>query len=112
MSFGMTPKNFLGNSPQQVSVRDRLADAFRRATAGMKSPAKVLSRITGKTPEMTERWLRAENMPNVEALLIACREMDDVWETVCELCGRDSAPSSAEKVLAQIKQAILDHRQS
>jgi transcriptional regulator with XRE-family HTH domain len=110
MSWSVMPKKFLGQNVEKVSVRDRMAGAFNRATAGMKSPAKVIARTTGKTPEMAEKWLRGENLPSAEALIAACREFDDVWEEFKDLCGRADTEISAESILAEITARLKERR--
>jgi hypothetical protein len=111
MSLGITPKNFLRENTEQVSVRHKIADALQRATIGIKSPAKVIARTTGKTPEMAEKWLRAENSPNAETLVVLMQHYDEVWLAVREKAGRANAEGEAEQLLAEITTRLRERRQ-
>lgn len=108
MSSVLGDRNFLGTRTEHVPVRERLAEAFRLATRGLKAPAKTVARATGKTPEMAEKWLRGENAPSAEALIAAMRDFDEVWEAVREMAGRASNASEAEAVLAKISAALKE----
>lgn len=110
MPFGLEPKNFLGVGHQHVSVRDRLADAFRRATIGLKAPSKVVARATGRTPECAERWLRGENAPSAEALILAMRDFDAVFEEVCAMAGRTRDSGQAEQLLTELAARLAERR--
>jgi hypothetical protein len=108
MSFQASDGNILpGNG---TSVRDRIAGAFRKAMSSARSPAKELARALGRTPKGAELILRGDNSPNLEALVLACRHYDEVWEEFKELCGRGGTASDAEAILAEFAQKLKERR--
>lgn len=106
MSLPPVAGTVLYQDSQHTSARERLGAAFQRAMAFSRSPAKELARVIGRTPKGAEMLLRGEVAPSVETLIAACRELDDVWETFRELCGRANTESEAEQLLAQIAQSL------
>lgn len=110
MSWGPNAGTLLSGNTHHASVRDRLADAFRRALAGSRSPAKELARYTGRTPKGAELLLRGDVSPNLETLIAACREFDEVWVEFRALCGRADTEGEAERLLAEIAARLRERR--
>lgn len=110
MSFPLNDPNLRVQSVAHLSLRERVAEALHRATAGERSAAKVIARASGKTPKMAEKWLRAENTPNAEALAALCRHFDAVWEVMREEAGRANDMSDAERILAEFAARLGERR--
>lgn len=114
MSLHSDGHNVVGFQTNHTSqtARERIAAAFRRAMAISKSPAKELARRLNRTPNGAAMLLRGEVSPQLETIIAACREFDDVWVEFRELCGRANTESEAEQLLAQIAQSLRERRQS
>lgn len=110
MSFPSGDRTLLYRNEKHASVKDRIAAAFRAAMIGARSPAKELARVLDRTPKGAELLLRGETAPNLETIIAACREFDEVWEAFRDACGRADTASEAEALLAEIT-AKLRERQ-
>lgn len=109
-SFPLVDGSFVRQTGHATSVREQLSAAFRRATAGSRSPTKELARVIDRTPRGAEMILKGETAPSAEALILAMRQYDDVWEAVKEMAGRADSESDAERVLAEITERLKARR--
>ena len=50
-------------------------------------PAKVLARVTGRSPKTAEKWKAGHCAMNAEAIFALAREYDDVRAIVMQECG-------------------------
>lgn len=110
VSYPQIAGSLMGQSTHHPSVRERMAAAFRRAVGHTRSPAKELARRIDRTPKGAELILRGDTSPNLETLVAACREYDEVWEAFREICGRADSVSQAERVLAEITEKLRETR--
>jgi len=100
MSLPQNARNILTETGQTVPIRERIAAVIQD------KPAKVLARITGKTPKAAERWKAAENAMTVEALFALARDMDEVWEIVKAGCGRANDVDDAVQMIEQMRMLL------
>ena len=110
MSLRILNTNVVGRAPHHASAKDRLAAAFQRAVAFSRSPVKELARKLNRTPNGAALLLRGDVSPNLETIITACREFDDVWEEFRDLCGRADDANEAERILADFAQKLKERR--
>lgn len=110
MSFPLNDGSFLRQTGYATSVRERLAAAFRNAVGNTKAPTKELARVIDRTPRGAEMILKGETAPSAEVLILAMAQYDEVWEAVKEMAGRANTESDAERLVAEITEAIKARR--
>lgn len=112
MSLHPIDHNVVCESTHYTSPRDRIAAALQRALAFSRSPAKELARALGRTPNGAALLLRGDVSPQLETLIAACRQYDEVWEVFRDLCGRADSIGQAEQLLAEITAKLKERRVS
>lgn len=110
MSLHRFGGSLLDEDGRALPIRDRLAIALRNAVGNIRSPAKTIARLTGRTPKAVDRWLNAENEMTVESLVLLCREFDEVWQEFRALCGRE--PADAEAMIDRFSEMLRERRKA
>lgn len=91
-------------------ARDWFAEALSVAKRTRRLTSKEVARRIGRTPKAVERLLAGENAPQLDAVVAACREFDEVFDALLMACGR--APGDADAFLDELAERLRARRGS
>lgn len=108
MSWDLMPRHCLGMDETQTS--NWFASALRAAKERTGYTTKQIGRRLGRTPKAVERLLDGDNAPQLDAVVAACREFDEVFDAMLQQCGRVASRSEAEQLLSEFAEKLRECR--